>query len=176
MLLPRVTVKNLDLHPIESTTPVMLLSAIREEPVAPRLTAAEQDVLVRILMGLSNRQTAAARGTSPRTIANQARSLFQKFGVGSRAELVAVVAPTLHRRLSNDSTLASTDSRDLALSRLSPRQAVAMSLRARGLSVKCISFELGVAMSTVSQQLKLAMRQLRLRSAFGLCALLGERS
>ena len=56
----------------------------------PDLTAAEQDVLTRLLAGESNAQIAAARRTSTRTVGNQVASLFQKIGVSSRSELAAL--------------------------------------------------------------------------------------
>jgi len=56
------------------------------------LTAAERAVLKGILQGGSNVEIAEARGTSPRTIANQVKSLFAKLGVHSRAELIAALS------------------------------------------------------------------------------------
>lgn len=53
------------------------------------LTAAERDVAERASTGASNRVIARARGTSERTVANQLASIFDKLGVGSRAELAA---------------------------------------------------------------------------------------
>ena len=53
------------------------------------LTAAEQDVHERLLRGESNAEIARHRKTSTRTVANQVASVFQKLGVGSRAELAA---------------------------------------------------------------------------------------
>lgn len=53
------------------------------------LTAAERDVAERASAGASNRAIARARGTSERTVANQLASIFDKLGVGSRAELAA---------------------------------------------------------------------------------------
>lgn len=59
---------------------------------APRVDAlspAEQEVLVFLLRGWSIADVAAARGTSPRTTANQIASIYRKAGVGSRATLAA---------------------------------------------------------------------------------------
>lgn len=58
----------------------------------PGLTDAEREVVAAILDGKSNAAIAAARGRSPRTVANQINSVFRKLGVGSRAELVALCA------------------------------------------------------------------------------------
>ena len=65
---------------------------VHELPPAPQLaqlTHAEQAVLVLVLEGQSTAAIARARGTSPRTIANQIATLFRKVGVSSRAELAA---------------------------------------------------------------------------------------
>lgn len=59
-------------------------------PVARRvaaLTEAEHDVLVDLLGGSTNRDIAARRGSSERTVANQVQSIYRKLGVRSRAEL-----------------------------------------------------------------------------------------
>jgi len=42
-----------------------------------------------VLEGQSTASVAQARGTSPRTIANQIATIFRKLGVSSRAELAA---------------------------------------------------------------------------------------
>lgn len=54
-----------------------------------KLTAAEQDVALLILRGLSNAAIARVRGTSVRTVANQVAAILDKVGVGSRLELCA---------------------------------------------------------------------------------------
>lgn len=70
--------------------------AVTSEPapvaLAPVLTAAEQDVVRRLLAGRSNAEIAKARRSSVRTVANQVASVFRKYGVNSRAELAARVA------------------------------------------------------------------------------------
>lgn len=53
------------------------------------LTAAEDRVVRAIFEGKSNGAIAQERGTSSRTVANQVASIFRKYGVASRAELVA---------------------------------------------------------------------------------------
>jgi DNA-binding CsgD family transcriptional regulator len=60
---------------------------------APRadLTAAERAVAAMVVEGLSNAAIAARRKTSARTVANQLRSIYGKFGVSSRLELAAAV-------------------------------------------------------------------------------------
>jgi len=56
------------------------------------LSAAEREVALAALEGLSNTAIARARGTSPRTVANQLAALYRKLGVKSRAELAALIA------------------------------------------------------------------------------------
>ncbi|HEY4243297.1 MAG TPA: helix-turn-helix transcriptional regulator [Kofleriaceae bacterium] len=53
------------------------------------LTAAERQVTLAVLSGLSNAEVARMRGSSPRTIANQLATIFKKLGVHSRSELAA---------------------------------------------------------------------------------------
>lgn len=55
------------------------------------LTASERAVLAMAASGSSADVIANARGTSPRTIANQLRSAYDKLGVGSRRELRALI-------------------------------------------------------------------------------------
>lgn len=59
---------------------------------AAGVTAAELAVLALAAAGLSNAETAARRGVSPRTVANQMASIFRKLGVHSRLELQAWIA------------------------------------------------------------------------------------
>jgi DNA-binding NarL/FixJ family response regulator len=53
------------------------------------LTLAERRVLTAVLEGRAQKDIAAERLSSPRTIANQVASIFRKLGVGSRRELMA---------------------------------------------------------------------------------------
>ena len=52
-----------------------------------KLTPAESSVVAAVLAGHSNNEIARQRGTSPRTIANQLASIFNKLGIRSRAQL-----------------------------------------------------------------------------------------
>ncbi|HVU01523.1 MAG TPA: LuxR C-terminal-related transcriptional regulator [Polyangiaceae bacterium] len=56
------------------------------------LTPVEREVLSVLVLGIKNRDIAARRGTSDRTVANQVQSIFRKLGVHSRAELSAYLA------------------------------------------------------------------------------------
>jgi DNA-binding NarL/FixJ family response regulator len=59
-----------------------------DEPALDALTAAEREVLDRIVAGDSNAAIARARATSVRTVANQVASLLRKLGAGSRYDLI----------------------------------------------------------------------------------------
>ena len=63
------------------------------------LTTAEADVFDLVRQGLSNKEIAAARGRSVATIKHQLQSVFGKYGVNSRARLIAWSQGncTLHR-------------------------------------------------------------------------------
>ncbi|MEZ4372298.1 MAG: LuxR C-terminal-related transcriptional regulator [Polyangiaceae bacterium] len=54
-----------------------------------KLTLAERQITSDMAQGLTNREIAARRGRSLRTVANQVASIFSKTGVASRAELFA---------------------------------------------------------------------------------------
>ena len=60
----------------------------RPKARAASLTPAEQEVLVLIASGASNRAIAERRGVSERTIANQVASILRKLGARSRFELM----------------------------------------------------------------------------------------
>lgn len=63
----------------------------RSTGTGARLTAAERAVTRALVTGRSNAEIAALRGVSVRTVANQLASIYEKLGVGSRLELVALV-------------------------------------------------------------------------------------
>jgi len=56
-----------------------------------RLTQAENAVARAAVSGLSNRAIAKVRGSSPRTVAVQLRSIYRKLDISSRTELAAVI-------------------------------------------------------------------------------------
>lgn len=63
-------------------------------PALPEtLTAAERQVALLVLDGCTNREIAAARGTSLRTVANQVASVLAKAGVCSRLHLASCSGP-----------------------------------------------------------------------------------
>jgi len=61
----------------------------RADLPAPALTAAEHEILDGLQRGLSNRELAAERSRSVRTIANQVASLLRKTASPSRRALIA---------------------------------------------------------------------------------------
>ena len=54
----------------------------------PSLSAAEREVLARLVRGESNAAIARGRKTSVRTVANQVASVLRKTGAASRFELI----------------------------------------------------------------------------------------
>src|SRR5262249_30051953 len=69
---------------------VRLAVAQADEPsrvADARLSVAEREVARMVARGLSNQAIARARGASPRTIANQLASIYQKLGIDSRIQL-----------------------------------------------------------------------------------------
>jgi len=64
-------------------------AAINAQLAAWRLTASEAEIALLLLKGLSHRDIAGLRATSEATVRQQARSIYQKSGLASRAELAA---------------------------------------------------------------------------------------
>ena len=58
---------------------------------AGRLSPAEEVVCVHLRQGLSNREIAAALGKSERTVKNQVSAILAKYGVPTRARLIALL-------------------------------------------------------------------------------------
>lgn len=63
--------------------------AIERQFVRWKLTPAESEVGLLLLKGLSHKEAARIRGTSERTVRQQARSLYVKAGLAGRSELSA---------------------------------------------------------------------------------------
>lgn len=57
--------------------------------LSKKLTDAEHEVVMMLLAGFSNEDIARTRRVTKATVATQVRSVFARFGVSSRAELVA---------------------------------------------------------------------------------------
>jgi DNA-binding CsgD family transcriptional regulator len=81
------------LHPFEfDGEQWLLVSYAPPRPAAlAELTGSELSVVDLWLTGRSMRSIATERGVSRRTVANQIASAYQKLGVSSRAELLALV-------------------------------------------------------------------------------------
>jgi len=62
---------------------------INEQFDAWKLTDAEKEVALMLIKGLSLKEVAAIRGTSEKTVRQQASGVYAKSGVESRAELAA---------------------------------------------------------------------------------------
>lgn len=138
-----------------------------------KLTPAEQLVLNGIVAGASNETIARCRGTSARTVANQVASVFRKFGVGSRAELVA--------RLHVGSKSAEPHEEALAHAHapLTAGERETLSRAVLGHSNKQVAHDLGLAPSTVAGHLAKAAAKLGARSRVELitmCRVVHERS
>lgn len=72
---------------------VVYLSAPTETAdVLAELTPAERAVARLAAAGSSNAEIGRERGCSSRTVANQLASIYRKLGVGSRGELIALLA------------------------------------------------------------------------------------
>jgi len=56
---------------------------------APSLTPAEQHVVELLIRGLRTKDIAALRGTSLHTVSNQLATIYRKFDVSTRQELLA---------------------------------------------------------------------------------------
>jgi DNA-binding CsgD family transcriptional regulator len=71
---------------------LLLIRILTEDSLAERaarLTPSEQAVVALAVAGRSNGAIAAARGCSPRTIANHLAAAYQKLGLSGRRELRA---------------------------------------------------------------------------------------
>lgn len=76
------------------TVEASVVACSASQPIAASLitlTPREREVAEYVARGLTNAQIACALGTSPHTIRNQLANIFEKLGLGSRAELAAIV-------------------------------------------------------------------------------------
>lgn len=126
--------------------------------LSKKLTPAEELVLSGIIAGASNETIARRRGTSARTVANQVASIFRKCGVGSRAELVALLRVVLQSAEPHEEALAR------ALASLTAGQRETLSRAILGHSNKRVAHDLGLAPSTVAGHLAKAAEKLGARS------------
>jgi DNA-binding CsgD family transcriptional regulator len=68
----------------------------RVEAQIVELTPAEREVAALVASGCSNREIASRRAASVHTIGNQLASIYGKFGVTSRHELIARLPQVAH--------------------------------------------------------------------------------
>ena len=73
---------------------VVVLRTPKQSAQLSALTDAERAVALLVVRGLSNSQIAQRRVRSPRTIANQVRSIYTKLGIESRQQLVRLLSET----------------------------------------------------------------------------------
>lgn len=86
-----------------------LSEAIQEQFERWELTAAEAEIALLLLKGLSLREIADARGTGERTVREQARSVYRKAGLSGRSELSAFFMEDL--LLPDPDAMAANDTR-----------------------------------------------------------------
>lgn len=75
----------------EGRTVLVMSYEVPEWEFPDSLTKTEQAVLRAMLNGASQQEIATARKVSYRTVANQLASAYGKLGVGSRAEVAAIL-------------------------------------------------------------------------------------
>jgi DNA-binding NarL/FixJ family response regulator len=76
--------------------------AINEQFKVWKLTASESEIAMGLLKGLTHKEIARLRDTSEATVRQQARSIYSKSGLGSRAELAAYFLEDLTAPNAND--------------------------------------------------------------------------
>jgi two-component system NarL family response regulator len=79
-------------HAGERFLPSEILACISNRENLPELTRREQQVLIEIADGASNRETAAALGISERTVGVYVSSILSKLGARSRTEAISLAA------------------------------------------------------------------------------------
>ncbi|HWQ15366.1 MAG TPA: response regulator transcription factor [Roseiflexaceae bacterium] len=80
------------LHP--EATRHLIQATARPEPAAARLTQREQEVLVRVARGLTNRQIADELAISEKTVSVHVSNLLSKLGLTSRTQAALYAART----------------------------------------------------------------------------------
>jgi DNA-binding CsgD family transcriptional regulator len=171
---------SLTLDGIEYVVVDLLSTASPADAAATRLPPAglsrvERALVEGLLRGRRNADLARERGTSRHTIANQLSILYRRLGVGSRAEVVALVSG---RGAAGDlatwalvSTFVGARSRTVVLHRPAPprdrltaRECEVATRVASGQSNKAVAIDLGIAGATVAVHLTRAARKLGVAS------------
>jgi DNA-binding CsgD family transcriptional regulator len=138
---------------------------------ADRLSDAEREVVVAVLAGQRNREIAARRGTSERTVAHQIAAAYKKLRVQSRGELAARAPSSMGP---SSTSRAPNPGADRPSSPLTDRERVVASHAALGRSNKRIAYDLGLAESAVAMRLSRAYKKLGVRSRVDLIQALRE--
>ncbi|MEZ4265996.1 MAG: helix-turn-helix transcriptional regulator [Myxococcota bacterium] len=87
---PSEPARGVELSPMDIDGVQFVVVAVPRDAPMARLSPAEQEVVRLVLDGRSNREIAAARGVSVKTVANQLRAVYEKLGICSRFELAAL--------------------------------------------------------------------------------------
>jgi DNA-binding CsgD family transcriptional regulator len=117
--------------------------------MAALLTPAESELVKLTRLGFSNRELAARRRSSLRTVENQLSAAYRKLGVAGRRELCAV-----------EQRGGATSPAPTSIASLTAREQQVLAAAEAGRSNKCIAYALGIAISTVSTTLTRARRKL----------------
>jgi DNA-binding CsgD family transcriptional regulator len=106
------------LPPFDDDDKVMLLLVelslgpyIHRPPLPPDLSPRDRDVLLLLREGLSDKEIASRLAISPHTVNQRTKRLFRRFGVHSRAELIAKPALTSATSAANGRSSAKTGPR-----------------------------------------------------------------
>jgi DNA-binding NarL/FixJ family response regulator len=78
---------------------VLAVDTLPRGPVADTLSSAELEVASYVTRGWSNARIAEERGVSPRTVANQLRTIFDKLDITSRSQLARLVSTSPNTKL-----------------------------------------------------------------------------
>jgi DNA-binding CsgD family transcriptional regulator len=93
---PRGRFGRLDLQQVDALLPAIALASSSfktADLLHPRaeLSARESEIVALLMRGLRSREIGSALGTSVNTVRNQVSRLMARFGVGTRAELIAAL-------------------------------------------------------------------------------------
>ena len=132
-----------------------------------RLTEAERAIAPLVAKGYTNEEIARLRGTATRTVANQLAALYRKLDVTSRVEM----ARELDAQLEEGDAVAPTA---VALELLSQREKETLETAARGVPIKVIAIDLGLAPHTIAARLQRCAHKLGMGSRITLLRACGR--
>lgn len=131
------------------------------------LTDAELAIAPLVAQGCTNEEIARVRGTAPRTVANQLAALYRKLGVTSRVEMVRALDAQLDE---GDAVAPSAN----ALRLLSRVEKETLETAARGVPMKVIAIDLGLAPHTIAARLQRCAHKLGMGSRITLLRACGR--